>query len=72
MFLNRVILIGFTGSEAKHSELPGGRSVTRLSLATTKRHKDGEQWKETTHNGTIASPAELPLILLQTFPKALT
>ncbi len=42
MFLNRVILIGFTGKEAKHSKLPGGRSVTRLSLAMTKRYKEIE------------------------------
>ena len=48
MFMNRVILIGFTGKEAKHSRLPGGRSVTRLSLATTKRYKEGEQWKDKT------------------------
>ncbi|HTU44857.1 MAG TPA: single-stranded DNA-binding protein [Bryobacteraceae bacterium] len=46
--MNRVILIGFTGKEAKHSKLPGGRHVTRLSLATTKRYKEDEQWKDKT------------------------
>jgi single-strand DNA-binding protein len=48
MFMNRIILIGFTGKQAKHQTLPGGRSVTRLSLATSKRYKDGEEWKEKT------------------------
>lgn len=48
MFLNRVILIGFTGKEAKYSKLPGGRGVARISLATTKRYKEGEQWKDKT------------------------
>jgi len=48
MFLNPVILNGFTGKDAKHSKLPGSRSVTRISLATRKRYREGEQWKEKT------------------------
>lgn len=48
MFLNRVILIGFTDKDAKHSKLPGGRGVTRISLATTRRYKEGEKWKKKT------------------------
>ena len=49
MNINRVILVGFTGKEAWSRSAPNGKSVTRLSVATTKRYKDAEDtWREKT------------------------
>jgi single-strand DNA-binding protein len=49
MYLNRVTLVGFTGRDAKTSATPGGKNITRLSVATTKRYKDAQdQWQEKT------------------------
>src|SRR5581483_8076272 len=49
MFLNRVILIGFTGRDAKTSATAAGKNMTKLSVATTKRYRDGqERWQEKT------------------------
>jgi single-strand DNA-binding protein len=53
MSINRVTLAGFTGKDAKSSSTQNGRSMTKLSVATTKRFKDAQQqWKEKTqwHN----------------------
>lgn len=53
MTINRVTLAGFAGKDAKSSATHSGRSVTKLSIATTKRYKDGEgNWQEKTqwHN----------------------
>jgi single-strand DNA-binding protein len=48
MYLNRVTLVGFTGRDAK-TATPGGKNITRLSVATTKRYKDAQdQWQEKT------------------------
>ena len=49
MHLNRVTLVGFTGRDAKTSATTGGKNITRLSVATTKRYKDAhDQWQEKT------------------------
>ena len=49
MYLNRVTLVGFTGRDAKTSATPGGKNITRLSVATTKPYKDAhDQWQERT------------------------
>ncbi len=47
MNINRVTLVGFAGKDAKMSGTPGGTIIAKLSLATSKRHKDGQdktQW----------------------------
>jgi hypothetical protein len=46
--MNRVTLVGFTGAEAKHTATQGGKEITRFSLATTKRYKSGNEWKDNT------------------------
>jgi single-strand DNA-binding protein len=49
MNINRVTIAGFTGRDAWNRSTPNGKSVTRLSVATTKRHKDAEgTWREKT------------------------
>jgi single-strand DNA-binding protein len=49
MNINRVTLVGFTGKDAKTSATQGGRTMTRLSVATTKRYKDAAgEWQEKT------------------------
>ena len=48
MYMNRVTLVGFTGAEAKHTSTQGGKEITRFSLATTKRYKSGNEWKDNT------------------------
>lgn len=50
--LNRITLLGNVGSEPKTAATQSGRQVTRFSLATNKRYKDGEDWKTkaTWHN----------------------
>jgi single-strand DNA-binding protein len=53
MSINRVTLAGFTGKDARSSSTQNGKSMTKLSVATTKRYKDAQQqWKEKTqwHN----------------------
>jgi single-strand DNA-binding protein len=53
MNFNRVTLAGFTGKDAWSSSTQNGKSMTKLSVATTKRYKDAQQqWKEKTqwHN----------------------
>ena len=49
MTINRITLAGFTGKDARSSSTQNGRSMTKLSVATTKRYKDArEQWQEET------------------------
>ena len=49
MNINRVTIVGFTGKEAWSRTAPKGKSVTRLSVATTRRYKDAEgTWRERT------------------------
>jgi single-strand DNA-binding protein len=49
MNINRVTLAGFAGKDARCSAKQNGRSMTKLSVATTKRYKDArEQWQEKT------------------------
>jgi single-strand DNA-binding protein len=43
MYMNRVTLCGFVGADAKHSAPQGGKEITRFSLATKKRFKDGDE-----------------------------
>ena len=53
MNINRVTLAGFTGKDARTSATQNGRSMTKLSVATTKRYKDSEgnlQEKTSWHN----------------------
>src|SRR5207302_10072586 len=48
MYLNRVELIGFLGSDAETKTTPNGKTVTTLSLATkTSYKKDGERIERT-------------------------
>ena len=48
MYLNRVELIGFLGSDAENKTTPNGKTVTTLSLATkTTYKKDGERQERT-------------------------
>jgi single-strand DNA-binding protein len=48
MYLNRVELIGFLGSDAKTKTTPNGKAVTTLSLATKASYlKDGERHERT-------------------------
>lgn len=48
MYMNRVTLCGFLGADARHSVTQSEKEVTRFSLATTKRYKEGEEWKDKT------------------------
>jgi single-strand DNA-binding protein len=49
MNINRVTLSGFAGKDARSSSTPNGKSITKLSIATTKRYKDAQQqWQEKT------------------------
>jgi single-stranded DNA-binding protein len=49
MTINRVTLAGFTGKDAPSSSTQNGRSMTKLSVATTKRYKDVQQhWQKKT------------------------
>ena len=42
MNINRVTLAGFAGKDARSSSTQNGRSMTKVSVATTKRYKDAE------------------------------
>ncbi len=49
MNINRVTLAGFAENDARSSSTLYGRSITKLSIATTKRYKDAQQqWQEKT------------------------
>ena len=48
MYLNKVELIGFTGSDAETKTTPNGKTVTTFSIATkTSYKKDGERQERT-------------------------
>jgi single-strand DNA-binding protein len=48
MYLNKVELIGFTGSDAETKTTPNGKVVTSFSIATnTSYKKDGERQERT-------------------------
>jgi single-strand DNA-binding protein len=60
MNVNRVTLAGSTGKDARNSSTQNGKSMTKLSVATTKRYKDAEcNWQEKTqwHNCIAYGPA---------------
>jgi single-strand DNA-binding protein len=44
--LNVVVLAGHLGRDAETKHVGNGASVTNFSLATTKRFKDGGEWKD--------------------------
>jgi len=48
--VNKVILVGRLGKDAETKFTPGGASVTKFSVATSRRWKDKEsgEWKEET------------------------
>ena len=48
--VNKVILIGNLGRDAETKFTPGGVAVTKFSIATTRRVKDGQsgEWKDET------------------------
>ena len=49
MNINRVTLSGFAGKDTRSSSTPNGKSIAKLSIATTKRYKDAQQqWQEKT------------------------
>lgn len=49
MTINRVTIAGFAGRYARTSSTHNGKSMTKLSVATTKRYKDAEgNWQERT------------------------
>ena len=55
MYLNRVELIGFLGSDAENKTTPNGKAVTTLSLATkTSYLKDGERQERTEWHSIVA------------------
>ncbi len=45
MYMNKVILAGFTGRDAKTGATQAGKQIARLSVATTKRYKERQQEK---------------------------
>jgi single-stranded DNA-binding protein len=51
MSINPVTLAGFTGKDARSSSTHNGKSMTKLSVATTKRYKDARQFP-------LSSPSE--------------
>jgi single-strand DNA-binding protein len=49
MTINRLTISGFAGKDARTSSTQNGKSMTKLSVATTKRYKDAEgTWREKT------------------------
>ena len=49
MNINRVTIAGIAGKKALQYSTQNGKSMTKLSLATTKRYKDAEcNWQERT------------------------
>lgn len=53
--VNKVILVGNLGKDAETRFTPSGVSVSSFTLATTRRVKEGEQWRDETdwHNVTL-------------------
>jgi single-strand DNA-binding protein len=57
--INRVTLAGFSGKNARTRAAQNGRNVTKLSVATSKRHKDADgNWQEKTqwHTSVCCGP----------------
>ena len=49
MNINRVTIAGCAGKDARNNSAQNGKSITRLSIATTKRYKDAQgHWQEKT------------------------
>lgn len=50
--VNKVILLGHLGKDAETNHTTSGVPCTKFSLATSRRYKSGEEWKEETdwHN----------------------
>lgn len=49
MTINRVTIAGFAGKNAQNSSTQQGKSMTKLSVATTKRFRDPQgDWQEKT------------------------
>jgi len=46
--LNKVTLIGYTGKPVEQKYTPGGTAVARVSVATSKRFKKGDEWQSVT------------------------
>jgi single-strand DNA-binding protein len=46
--LNKVTLIGYTGKAVEQKYTPGGTAIARVSVATSKRVKKGEEWQSVT------------------------
>jgi len=46
--LNNVTLIGYTGKPVEQKYTAGGTAVARVSVATSKRFKKGEEWQSVT------------------------
>ena len=42
MNINRVTLAGYTGNKPRTSAMQNGGSMTKLSIATSKRYKDAD------------------------------
>src|SRR3954464_11153786 len=49
MNINRVTIAGFAGKDARTSSTQNGKSISKLSVATTKRYKASDgSWQEKT------------------------
>jgi len=46
--LNKVTLIGYTGKPVEQKYTAGGTAVARVSVATSKRSKKGDEWQSVT------------------------
>jgi len=46
--LNKVTLIGYTGKPVERKYTPSGTAIARVSVATSKRFKKGEEWQSVT------------------------
>lgn len=46
--LNKVTLIGHTGKPVEQKYMPNGTAVARVSVATSKRFKKGDEWQSVT------------------------
>jgi single-strand DNA-binding protein len=46
--LNKVTLIGYTGKPVEQKYTAGGTAVARVSVATSKRFKKGDEWQSAT------------------------
>jgi single-strand DNA-binding protein len=64
--LNKVTLIGYTGKPVEQKYTAGGTAVARVSVATSKRFKKGEEWESITqwHDCVLfGKPAESEYII---------